>query len=121
VIITDSRIIVTRKTVFLKNESGVIDLTKIQDLSAQAHGLFRNYLNFGDIVITLSASIPPVVIECVPKPHHYVEQANRVKREHIVRRQERRGRPETFRTPREMGADYLQDIQSLISRPPSLS
>ena len=34
------------------NDSGAIDLTKIQDLEVQARGLIRNYLRFGQISIT---------------------------------------------------------------------
>ena len=111
IIITDCRIVIARKTVFLKNDNDAIDLTKIQDIAVVSHGLFRNYLNYGALVITLSTSAPPVVIPFAPNPHYYLEQMNRVKREHILRRQERRV-PEAL--PSEVKPiDYLQDIDKL--------
>ena len=41
-IITDSRVIIVKKTVFLKNNSDAIDLTKIQDIAVESHGILRN-------------------------------------------------------------------------------
>ena len=91
VIVTDNRIIISKKTVFLKNDNDAIDLTKIQDIGVIAHGFLRNYLNYGSLMITLSMAAPPVTLDCVPNPHYYLERMNRVKREQILRRQERRG------------------------------
>lgn len=109
VIVTDCRILVVRKTVFLKNNSDAIDLTKIQDIAAEAHGILRNYLRYGKLIITLSTSAPPVTINFVPDPHFYLEWTNRVKREHILQRQEKK-KPAT---PTQKQEDYLQDISNL--------
>jgi hypothetical protein len=109
VIVTDCRILVIRKTVFLKNNSDAVDLTKIQDIAVEAHGLLRNYLKYGALLITLSTSGPPVTIAYVPDPHFYLEWTNRVKREHIVLRQEKK-KTEAASKKQE---DYLQDISSL--------
>lgn len=109
VIVTDCRIIIARKTVFLKNNSDAIDLTKIQDIAVEAHGILRNYLRYGKLVITLSTSAPPVAINYVPDPHFYLEWTNRVKREHILQRQEKR-KPDATAQKKE---DYLQDISDL--------
>lgn len=106
VIVTTHRVIITRKTVFLRNDSGAIDLTKIQDLTVEARGLLSNYLQYGRLLITLSASVPPVLLDFVPRPHDILERTNRVKREHILNRQERR-----------LKTDYLQDIRHLVSQP----
>ena len=111
IIITDCRIVIARKTVFLKNDNDAIDLTKIQDIAVIAHGLFRNYLNYGALVITLSTSAPQVVMPFVPNPHYYLEQMNRVKREHILRRQERKGTED--KVPKITTEDYLQDVDKL--------
>lgn len=112
VIVTDHRIILVRKTLFLKNDSGALDLTKIQDLSVESRGIIQNYLRYGNIIITLSTPTPPIVLECAPRPHEYLERANRVKREHILKRQERRaGTPPAEEPAR---AEYLQDIHSLL-------
>jgi len=111
IIVTDCRIVIARKTVFLKNDNDAIDLTKIQDVAVVAHGIFRNYLNYGALVITLSTSAPPVLIPFVPNPHYYLEQMNRIKREHILHRQERRiSAPKTHPIK---PIDYLQDIDKL--------
>ena len=86
VIVTDVRILLIKKTVFLKNNSDAIDLTKIQDMGVEAHGLLRNYLQYGQLVIILSTSAPPITIPYAPMPHVYLERVNRVKREHIIQR-----------------------------------
>ncbi len=109
VIVTDCRILVIRKTVFLRNNSDAVDLTKIQDIAVEAHGIMRNYLKYGALLITLSTSGPPVTIAYVPDPHSYLEWMNRVKREHIVLRQEKK-KPESTAKRQE---EYLQDISSL--------
>lgn len=111
IIVTDCRIVIARKTVFLKNDNDAIDLTKIQDVAVIAHGLFRNYLNYGALIITLSTSAPPVVIPFAPNPHYYLEQINRVKREHILKRQERRKIEPTRFQRKPLG--YLKDIDKL--------
>ncbi len=112
VILTDCRVLIIRKTVFLKNNSDAIDLTKIQDIAVEAHGLLRNYLKYGKLIITLSTSAPPVTISFVPDPHYYLEWANRVKREHIIQRQEKSKTPETIPQTSKQ-TDYLQDIHNL--------
>ncbi len=104
VVVTDTRIIIVRKTVFLKNNSDAIDLTKIQDISVESHGLLRNYLRYGKLIITLSTSAPPIIIHYVPDPHYYLEWCNRVKREHILKRR-------TDRSEQDSG--YLKDIHNL--------
>lgn len=112
VIITDSRVLVVRKTIFLKNNSDAIDLTKIQDIAVESRGILCNYLKYGKLVITLSTSAPPIVITYVPDPHYYLEWANRVKREHILkRRNDRMGRSEETRETE--SSEYLQDIKNL--------
>jgi len=113
-IITDCRILIVKKTVFLKNNSDAIDLTKIQDIAVEAHGILRNYLRYGKLIITLSTSAPPVTISFVPDPHFYLEWTNRVKREHILQRQEK-NKPNIASTSiyKQKQEDYLQDIHNL--------
>ncbi len=111
IIVTDCRIIIARKTVFLRNDNDAIDLTKIQDIGVVSRGIFRNYLNYGALVITLSTSAPPVFIPSVPNPHYYLEQMNRVKREYILRRQEYRKSGSSSEPEKPM--DYLQEVKPL--------
>lgn len=108
VIATDSRILIVKKTIFLKNNSDAIDLTKIQDIAVESHGIFCNYLKYGKLIITLSTSAPPITISHVPDPHYYLEWTNRVKREHILKRQTKAEGQKT-----EGALDYLRDIQNL--------
>jgi len=111
VIVTDSRILVIKKTIFLKNNSDAIDLTKIQDIAVESRGLLCNYLKYGKLVITLSTSTPPLVLTYVPDPHYYLEWVNRVKREHILKR--RTDRIEAKSEDQKTRTDYLQDIGNL--------
>jgi hypothetical protein len=112
VIVTNNRIIIASKTVFLKNDNDAIDLTKIQDIGVVAHGILKNYLNYGSLIISLSTATPPIEIPCAPNPHYYLEQMNRVKRENILERQERRNI--TAQTQNQAKTlDYLRDIDKL--------
>ncbi len=119
VIVTDHRIVFVRKTVFLKNDSGAIDLTKIQDFTVECRGILQNYLRYGNLVITLSSSTPPIVVDCVPYPHSHLERANRVKREHILKRQERRMQSPDRKETAGKNSEYLQDIRELLRNPVS--
>jgi len=116
VIVTNNRIIITKKTVFLKNDNDAIDLTKIQDIGVVAHGIFSNYLNYGTLVISLSTATPPIEIPNTPNPHYYLEQMNRVKRENILERQERRGAGAQS-SRQDTPSDYLRDINNLEYNP----
>jgi len=114
VIVTDYRIIIARKTVFLKNNSDTIDLTKIQDIAVEAHGILRNYLRYGKLIITLSTSAPPVTINYVPDPHFYLERTNRIKREHILQRQEKKKSTDSETQAKKQKKEYyLQNIYDL--------
>ncbi len=117
-IVTDHRVILVQKTIFLKNDSGAIDLPKIQDLAVESRGILQNYLRYGKMIITISASVPPVVIEGVPHPHEMLERANRVKREHILQRQERRLKAPGEAEEEAPGSAYLQDVRSLLKSAP---
>lgn len=109
IIVTDCRIIIARKTVFLRNDNDAIDLTKIQDIGVVSRGLFRNYLNYGALIITLSTSAPPMYIPFVPNPHYFLEKMNHVKREYILRRKEGR----KTESDSEKSLDYLQEVNQL--------
>jgi len=113
VIVTDARILIVKKTCFLKNNSDAIDLTKIQDIAVESHGILRNYLRYGKLIITLSTSAPPLVLQYVPDPHFYLEWSNRVKREHILKRRNDRFVGGTEDQKQSGSSDYLQDIKNL--------
>jgi hypothetical protein len=109
-IVTDTRILIIKKTIFLRNNSDAIDLTKIQDIAVESHGVLSNYLQYGKLIITLSTSAPPIVIHYVPDPHFYLEWINRVKREHILKRRTDRIQPREQQSGK---SDYLQEIRNL--------
>ena len=109
VIVTDCRIIIVDKTIFMRNDYSAIDLTKIQDISVEAHGIIRNYLKYGKLIITLSTSSPPINISSTPHPHTYLEKMNKIKREHILKRQERKMSEEKKISP----IEYLQDMHNI--------
>jgi len=114
VIVTDCRVLVVKKSVFLRNNSDALDLTKIQDIGVEAHGILRNYLRYGSLVISLSTSAPPIYINYVPNPHNYLEWMNRVKREHIVHRQEKKHSPNSAAGASDFQpSDYFQDVQRI--------
>ena len=113
IIVTDSRILIIKKTCFLKNNSDAIDLTKIQDIAVESHGILRNYLRYGKLIITLSTSAPPLVIGYVPDPHYYLEWVNRVKREHILKRRAEKYTEGPAQTKTPAATEYLQDIKNL--------
>lgn len=111
VLVTNCRIIVVRKTVFLRNDNDAIDLTKIQDIGVVERGIMNNYLNYGTLIIALSSSSPPITISNVPNPHYYLEQLNRIKREYILQRQEKKSSLSSKIHEKQM--EYLQDIDKL--------
>lgn len=90
IIVTDCRMIIVRKTLYLRNDHDMIDLIKIQDIGVESRGILCNYLDYGKLVISLSSVGTPIVIEYAPFPHEILERANRIKRIHIVDRQEKR-------------------------------
>jgi len=108
-IVTDSRILIIKKTIFLRNNSDAIDLTKIQDIAVESHGILRNYLRYGKLIITLSTASSTICLNYVPDPHFYLEWFNRVKREHILKRRlDRSGKQVELKK-----TNYLQDIRNL--------
>ena len=97
----------------MTNNSDAIDLTKIQDIAVESHGIMRNYLRYGKLVITLSTSAPPLVISYVPDPHFYLEWANRIKREHILKRRSERSQSGPEVPKNNAPSEYLQEIGNL--------
>lgn len=109
VIITNHRIIISKKTLYLKNDNEGIDLTKIQDIGVVSRGIIRNYLNYGSLIITLSTSSPPLCIPYTPNPHYYLEMLNKTKRDYILNRQEKVNNLYN----KNKSFEYLQDIDKL--------
>ncbi len=86
VIITNYRIVVLKKSVYLKDSKDATDLPKIQDIMKHQDGILRNILRFGDLEITLSSSSTTKVLKNIPNPDYHFRKINKVKRNYIKER-----------------------------------
>lgn len=87
VIITNYRVVELNKTLILHDTREVIDIAKIQDVTKNQDGLVRNILNYGQLIITLSAVSTTKVLHFVPNPDFHFRAINRKKREYIQQKQ----------------------------------
>lgn len=83
VIITNYRIIVLQKSLYLKDSKDATDLAKIQDIQKRQNGILKNLFNFGNIEITLSSSSTTKILDNMPNPDYHFRKINSVKREYI--------------------------------------
>ena len=79
VIVTNMRIVILDKSVFFRNTSTTVDLTKIQDIKKKQSGMFQYLLAFGTIKLDLSGG-EPIEIHLVPQPDFYFKKMNEVKK-----------------------------------------
>lgn len=79
VIITNVRIIILDKSVFFRDSSTTVDLTKIQDIKKTQTGFFHYLFKFGAIKLDLSGG-DPIEINLVPQPDFYFKKMNEVKK-----------------------------------------
>ncbi len=86
VIITNYRIVVLKKSLYLKDSKDATDLPKIQDIRKHQDGILRNILRFGDLEITLSSSSTTKILKNMPNPDYHFRKINRVKRNYIKER-----------------------------------
>lgn len=80
VIVTDSRFIEVRESLFFEKNRESIDLEKIQDIQAHKNGLFETMFDFGKINITLANIQDSKMIVFIPSPLHLIEYLNTLKR-----------------------------------------
>lgn len=86
VIITNYRIVVLKKSLYLKDSKDATDLPKIQDIIKHQNGILRNFLRFGDLEITLSSSSTTKILKHIPNPDYHFRKINTLKREYIKER-----------------------------------
>jgi hypothetical protein len=79
VIVTNLRVVILDKSVFFHDAKTTVDIVKIQEIQNQQVGIFHHLLNFGTIILDLSAS-EPVRISLVPQPDFYFKKMNEVKK-----------------------------------------
>jgi len=86
VIVTNYRIVVLNKSLFLKDSKDATDLPKIQDIQKRQNGILKNLFRFGDLEITLSSSSTTKILNHVPNPDYHFRKINKLKREYIKER-----------------------------------
>ena len=86
VIITNYRIVVLNKSLYLKDSKDATDLPKIQDIKKRQDGILKNFLRFGDLEITLSSSSTTKLLTFIPNPDYHFRKINTLKREYIKER-----------------------------------
>jgi hypothetical protein len=79
VIITNYRIVVLKKSLYLKDSKDATDLPKIQDIIKHQNGILKNILKFGDLEITLSSSSTTKVLKNIPNPDYHFRKISKVK------------------------------------------
>lgn len=79
VILTNMRVVLLDKSVFFKDSSLTVDLTKIQDIQKKQMGLFQHVLKFGALKFDLSGG-EPILIYLVPEPDFYFKKMNEIKK-----------------------------------------
>lgn len=79
VIVTNYRIVVLKKSLYLKDSKDATDLPKIQDMIKHQNGILRNFLRFGDIEITLSSSSTTKILKNIPNPDYHFRKISKVK------------------------------------------
>lgn len=83
VIITNYRIVVLDKSLYLRDSKDAIDLAKIQDIQKSQDGILRKICRFGDLVITLSSTSTTKTLKFIPNPDYHFRKINEVKRTYI--------------------------------------
>lgn len=83
VIITNYRIVILDKSLYLHDSKDATDLAKIQDIQKEQNGIVRNVLKFGKLIITLSSSSTTKQLTCIPNPDYHFRKINMLKREYI--------------------------------------
>ncbi len=86
IIITNFRVIQLDRTLFFQRNMDSIDLSQIQDIIFERHGILKTILNYGEIVITLSSAYASKTIHYMPNPEYHFRKINKTKREYIIAR-----------------------------------
>lgn len=82
-IITNSRLLKLNQTIYLRNIRDSIDLNQIQDIEIHQEGLIRTLFNYGDLIITLSASTEAKRIRFVPNPEYFFKKINKTRAQNV--------------------------------------
>jgi hypothetical protein len=91
VIITDNRLIITRKTLFTHDDKDSIYMQEIQDLQKQQAGIVKNFLDYGEIMINVG--VPDLtILRTVPNPDYHFRLLNMIRNQRYIEDEERIGK-----------------------------
>jgi len=90
VIITNFRIILLDRSIYLRDNKDVVDLHEIQDIKKIQHGIIPNLLNYGKLVVVVPTMIEPMIIDSIGNPEKFFRKINNAKRDYIYGRQQQR-------------------------------
>lgn len=83
VILTNYRIVILDKSLFLHNTKEALDLNQIQNIEKEQVGILQNMLKYGNIMIILAASSAVKKIYFVPNADFHFRKINKLKRAYI--------------------------------------
>jgi len=78
-ILSDKRLLLLTRSVYLKNSKETADLTMIQDVRKEQNGLMHNLFKYGDMIITFSSSSAIMVLRDVPNVDFHFRALMRAK------------------------------------------
>ncbi len=76
-IVTNERIIIIHRSLFLINEMEMIDLRHIQEVKIFQIGVMQNIFRFGSLHVILSTTSENVLLEFVPNPDFHFRLINK--------------------------------------------
>jgi len=88
-LITNYRIIHRRRTLYIFNHKESIYMRRIQDIQKQQDGLFKNILQFGELVINVLGP-DLITLTTVPNPEYHFRLLNRIRNQHFSKDQQHR-------------------------------
>ncbi len=83
IIITNFRVVVLNKSLYLKDSKDATDLPKVQDIQKRQNGILQNFLRYGDLELTLSSSSTTKVLTNIPNPDYHFSKINQLKSEYL--------------------------------------
>lgn len=83
-IITNLRVIDLERTLYLRKNTDSIDIPQIQDIITSQKGIFKNILNYGEIIISLASVNSTKILVKVPNPEFHFRKIHKAKVEYIA-------------------------------------
>lgn len=111
-IITDTRIIDHKKTLFFVDTMDSLDMAQIQNIERVGEGILPNLLGYGDIKIYLTASSGVKTFNCIPNAKFHFRCMNRQKeaRQNMQRVHGQINNEPQQEPPQELGDSQLPQI-----------